>query len=173
MLQYFNFSLLHRHYFISQAKSGFFLWDNVTCFASCKPFYDPGFICLGNYFINMNTNFTVKTNVVYLKFNMFRPPILPQVGSTHRPRRHEWRAKGLPQVWHQRHHQGTFPYYIIPRYYIIQRYLPILYHTKVLYYTKVPSHIVIWISDQSIWMLQMYQQDATANVKITVIIGKY
>ena len=134
MLQYFNFSLLHRHYFISQAKSGFFLWDNVTCFASCKPFYDPGFICLGNYFINMNTNFTVKTNVVYLKFNMFRPPILPQVGSTHRPGRHEWRPKGLPQVWHQRHHQGTFPYY----------------------YTT-----------------QIYQQDATANVKITVLIGQY
>ena len=67
VLQYCDFSLLHRRYFISQANSSFFLWDSVTCFASCKPFYCLGLISLGNYFINMNTNFTVKTNVVYSK----------------------------------------------------------------------------------------------------------
>ena len=146
MLQYCDFSLLHRRYFISQANSSFFLWDSVTCFASCKPFYCLGLISLGNYFINMNTNFTVKTNVVYLKFNMFRPPILPQVGSTHRPRRHEWRAKGLPQVWHQRHHQGTFPYCYLD------------FRPKYLNATFPSSHIILY---------------PDIMLKITAIIGKY
>ena len=36
----------------------------------------------------------------------FRPPVLSQVGAAHRPWRHEWRGQGLPQMRHQRHHQG-------------------------------------------------------------------
>ena len=130
VLQYCDFSLLHRRYFISQANSSFFLWDSVTCFASCKPFYDLGL----KYEYQFHCQNKCGIFKIVTELYMFRPPILPQVGSAHRPGRHEWRTKGLPQVWHQRHHQGTFPYYIIPRYYIIQKYLPILlfgFQTKV------------------------------------------
>ena len=35
-----------------------------------------------------------------------RPPVLPQVGGADGPWRHQRRCEGLPQVRHQRHHQG-------------------------------------------------------------------
>ena len=48
----------------------------------------------------------LSLSAILKAFSWFRPPVLPQVGPAHGPGRHQRRCEGLPQVRHQRHHQG-------------------------------------------------------------------
>ena len=85
------------------------VWQVFLC-------YHSGWICLENMNAHF-TSFAANTNLhmfrkcdifeIVTKFDIFRPPVLPQVGLAHWPGWHKWGPKRLPQVRHQRYHQGT------------------------------------------------------------------
>ena len=58
-------------------------------------------VVLGSHFKSFHQSIEASPNC-----KIFRPPVLPQMGFTYWPRWYKWWTQGIPQVWHQRYHQG-------------------------------------------------------------------